>query len=100
MSVAKITKEMFHCTCDHKDCAYEWDAEEVPQRCARCQRRTWNRPARLASKRLTFDGETLTILEWSRKLDLTRFAINWRLKQGWPIEQVLSKEDWRFQKAG
>jgi hypothetical protein len=96
MSVIKVIKEVFHCTCDHSNCRYEWDADAIPQRCAKCQRRTWNRPTRIPSKKpLTFNGETLTIAQWSRKLGLAKTTIPWRIKQSFPMEQVLSDEDWR-----
>ena len=100
MSVEKITKEMFHCKCEivkkGVPCGYEWDTEKIPLRCAGCKGRGWNRPARLTSKApLTFNGETLTIAQWSRKLGLAKTTIPWRIKQGFPMDQVLSKEDWR-----
>lgn len=98
MSVTKVTKDIFKCQCDHADCSHKWDADKIPARCASCKRRTWNRPPRVSTKApLTFNGETLTVAEWSRKLGLAKTTIPWRLKQGWPMEQVLSKEDWRFQ---
>jgi len=98
LSVQKITKEMFHCKCDRPECGYEWDVEKIPLRCAGCKSRSWNHPVR-KGKTLTFNGETLTILQWSRKLGLSRFIINWRIKQGWPIEQILVSDDWRRQES-
>ena len=51
--------------------------------------------------RLTFNGETLTIIEWSRKLNLATSVINYRLKRNWPVEKVLmpekNSEQTRFQ---
>lgn len=99
MSVQNITIEMFHCACDRTECSYNWDAKHVPQRCPKCKSRRWNRPARISTREpITFNGETMTVSQWSRKLGLSRSVIPWRMKQGWPIEQVLSNEDWRFQK--
>lgn len=98
MSVIKITKETFQCRCDNPTCAHEWEADKIPSRCAKCKIRTWNRPARISSGApLTFNGETLTVSQWARKLGFSRATIPWRIKQGWPLEQVLSNEDWRFQ---
>jgi len=34
------TKTVFHCKCVR--CAYEWDAEKKPLRCASCKYRSWN----------------------------------------------------------
>lgn len=98
MSATKIMKVMFHCKCDVLKCSYEWDTEAIPLRCARCKSRRWNRPTRLPRKApLTFNGKTQTIAEWSRELNLSKTVIPWRIKQGWPMDQVLSKEDWRHQ---
>jgi hypothetical protein len=30
-------------TCDYSDCRHEWVTRDVPARCARCKRRTWNK---------------------------------------------------------
>jgi len=101
MPVKTITRTMYECTCSHPECSHytkPWFTDAIPVRCAGCKRRTWNRPARLSTKApLTFNGDTLTVAEWSRKLGLAKTTIPWRMKQGWPMEQVLSKEDWRFQ---
>jgi predicted adenine nucleotide alpha hydrolase (AANH) superfamily ATPase len=100
MSSVKITKEVFHCKCERDECGYEWEPEVVPSRCPKCKSRRWNRSARLSrSKPITFNGETLTISQWAKKLGLSKTAILWRLKEGWPLEQVLSEEDWRYQKS-
>lgn len=99
MSAIKITKEMYHCKCERSECTYEWEPETIPSRCPKCKSRRWNRPARLSRKApLTFNGKTQSIAEWSRELDLSKTVIPWRIKEGWPLDQVLSKDDWRFQK--
>lgn len=96
MSVVKINKVMLQCTCD--SCEHKWETDKVPQRCAKCKIRTWNRPTRLSAKaHLTFKGKTQSVAAWSRELGLAKTTIPWRQKQGFPIEQVLSKEDWRKQ---
>jgi len=103
MSAIKITKEMYHCKCEATDkqgkpCAYEWEPETPPDRCPRCKSRRWNRARRLSRRDpLTYNGRTQSIAEWSRELGLAKTTIPWRLKEKWPLEQVLSKEDWRFQ---
>jgi hypothetical protein len=30
-------------TCDYADCRHEWISREIPDRCAKCKRRRWNR---------------------------------------------------------
>lgn len=104
MSAVPITKNMFHCKCEARNkffvvCAYEWDAEEIPQRCPKCKSRKWNRSYRRSTlPPITFNGVTLTRSGWAKKLGISKTAIRWRINQGWPIEQVLSIEDWRVQK--
>ena len=99
MPFKEITKTMYECTCAHPECYYNthpWITDNIPLRCPKCKSRRWNRPARLTPKApLTFNGETLTIAQWSRKLGLAKTTIPWRIKQGFPMEQVLSNEDWR-----
>ena len=38
---------------------------------------------------LTYKGETLSLSQWSRKLSLSRWAIQYRFMQGWPAEDIL-----------
>lgn len=44
---------------------------------------------------LTYQGETLTWSQWSRKLGIDKTTIRKRVKLGWPVEEVLSKKDGR-----
>lgn len=103
MPVKTVTKTMFECTCSHPECRYHdkpWYAETIPVRCASCKRRTWNRPRRIRTGTpLSHNGETMSVAAWSRKLGLTKTTIPWRIKEGWPMEQVLSSEDWRKQQV-
>lgn len=39
---------------------------------------------------LTYQGETLCILDWSIKTGISRATIYYRLRLGWPIEKVLT----------
>jgi hypothetical protein len=39
--------------------------------------------------RIEFNGETLTLIEWSEKVGIDQTAIRYRLKAGWPIEKAL-----------
>ncbi len=51
---------------------------------------------RLAARKITYNGETLTIREWAEKLDLRKYLIGARLKRGWPPEKVLRLADRAF----
>ena len=41
--------------------------------------------------RLDYNGENLTIAEWSRKLGISRDLIRQRVKLGWPLERVFTE---------
>lgn len=40
--------------------------------------------------RLTLDGETMTLMQWSERLGVDRHTIRNRLNSGWPMAKVLS----------
>jgi hypothetical protein len=42
------------------------------------------------SKTLTLNGETLTIPQWAKRLNLTANTIRYRIRTGWPLEQALT----------
>jgi len=46
-------------------------------------------------RRISYLGESLLVREWAEKLGISQFTIFRRLKLGWPVEKVLSKEDCR-----
>lgn len=39
---------------------------------------------------ITFNGETLTLAEWNRKLGFKRGVLEYRLKKGWDIEKAIT----------
>ena len=43
-----------------------------------------------STRRYTAHGKTMCIAEWSRELGISRNAIEFRIKAGWPIEKVFS----------
>lgn len=47
------------------------------------------------ARRLSFDGQNLTIRDWALKLGISTTAISQRLRKGWPLERVLSQGDAR-----
>lgn len=47
---------------------------------------------RRSNRFIEFNGERLTISQWSRKLGIDKTTIRKRLEKGWPIEKVLSTE--------
>lgn len=46
---------------------------------------------RRVNKFLSYNGETLTMSQWARKLNVNAYLIFQRVKRGKPIEEVLSK---------
>lgn len=44
------------------------------------------------TRKLTYNGETLCLREWARRLCITHQTISTRLAKGWPLEKVLSSE--------
>lgn len=43
------------------------------------------------NRHLTFQGETLTLSEWARRLKLDNKTLHYRLEQGWPKREIFSK---------
>lgn len=39
---------------------------------------------------VTFRGETLTLIEWAKRLDMTVEALFYRLKKGWGVRRTLT----------
>lgn len=56
-------------------------------------------PFKKTSQWLTFNGETLSYSEWSKRLGLSREALRYRLKSGWPLERALRPVNFRNLKA-
>lgn len=56
---------------------------------------TWPLPMRRKSpspvRTITFGGETLTILQWARKTNLSASTIAGRLAMGWPPEKIVGE---------
>lgn len=52
-----------------------------------------------STKIITFNGQSLSISDWSRKLGMCRDSIGKRLKAGWPIEKALTKERYSHVKS-
>lgn len=50
-----------------------------------------NRRERQDGKRIELDGESLTVLQWSRRTGLSRGAIEGRLRNGWRVRDALTK---------
>ncbi len=43
-------------------------------------------------RKLTYNGETLSIGDWASKLGINRCTLRLRLDKGWPLEEVFSSE--------
>lgn len=39
---------------------------------------------------LTYGGETLSLSQWSRKLNISRQALNQRLEDGWSVDKIMT----------
>lgn len=70
--------------------------------CAECTRKQWDSNCRWATKlqqcnnkrnnvRLTFNGERLTVSQWSKRLRIPKSTIANRIRRNWPVEQMLSR---------
>lgn len=46
---------------------------------------------RSSTKRITFNGETLSISQWAEKLNLSKTMLYQRFKAGWPVERALTE---------
>ena len=46
---------------------------------------------RRSNVRLTFNGKIQTIAQWSRETGITQPAIQYRVKQGWSTERILTE---------
>ena len=45
---------------------------------------------RRSSRKITYNGETLTIAEWARRIGTSRQTIRHRLEQGWSVEEIIT----------
>ena len=64
------------------------DGPYSPENCRWATRQEQGRNRR-GNVLLSLGKETLTISEWSQRLGVSRCAINWRVRKGWPIEKAL-----------
>lgn len=91
--IQKITAVRYQCKCDWPDCAHPWESDEIPERCAKCKRRTWNRPAIRHGhdgKQIEAFGKSQTIAAWGREFKISRANIHLRIKKGWTVEAAIS----------
>jgi hypothetical protein len=64
------------------------NGDYCPENCRWATRKEQNSNTR-RSKNITFEGKTQTIREWCIELGLTKGSVQYRLKVGKPIEEVL-----------
>lgn len=91
--IKKITAVRYKCTCDHSDCKYKWESEDIPDRCSKCKRRTWNHPAirhGREGKQVKAFGKSQTIAAWGREYKISRSSIHARIKNGWTVKAAIS----------
>ena len=60
-------------------------------------------PIRKGNSFLTFQGETLTVTQWARKLEIPRYAIYSRISSGWSVDDTLTmsvdRDTWKRRRA-
>lgn len=91
MSVKKINAVRYICKCDQ--CKHKWESDHEPERCAKCKRGTWNRPAirhGRNGKQIKAFGKSQTIAAWGREYKISRSNIHARIKNGWTVEAAIS----------
>jgi hypothetical protein len=54
---------------------------------------------RAVTVKLTLDGQTLTLMEWSEKLSMEPYLIRSRLSNGWSVERALTEARHKPQKS-
>ena len=91
MSVKKITKTVYLCTCELPDCRKSWESEgdSPPERCRWCGRRTWNRENK-REKFITAFGKTQNLKDWAKETGIGPRTIGHRIKVGWTDEEAVS----------
>ena len=48
---------------------------------------------------IEYNGESLTISEWARKLGIRKDTLRHRLISGWPLEKALSSDKRKYERA-
>ena len=66
------------------------DQGYTPDNCRWASRREQNLN-KADNRRLTYQGKTQTLLEWSEELGINYSTLNTRLQRGWPDERVLGQ---------
>lgn len=98
MSVELINAIRYKCHCeaflkDGLPCAHDWESDEIPDRCAKCKQRTWNRAPLRAGRdgtKVTAFGVSQTLAEWGRKYKIMPATIGARIRNGWTVEDAIA----------
>lgn len=91
--IEKTNAVRYQCTCDHKDCKHTWESDEIPDRCAKCKRGTWNRPLLRPGRngrQIEAFGKSQTIVQWGKKYGISPATISSRIKIGWTVEDAIA----------
>lgn len=43
------------------------------------------------NRRVTIDGETMTLMQWAERIGIGYWTVQSRLKYGWPVERALTE---------
>ena len=66
------------------------DRDYCPDNCRWATPRQQSRNTRIA-RLITFNGETMRVVEWAERLGLNEYIIRSRLKYGWSVERALTR---------
>lgn len=78
-------------TADHQIDRINNDGDYSPENCRWLTRKEQGRNLR-RNRRISHNGETLSVTEWSERLNLSRDTISTRLRRGWSPSEALSCE--------
>lgn len=97
MSYEVITATRYKCRCEATDahgvvCGHKWKSDEIPDRCAKCKRLTWNASDKRRKRRpILFKGKSQTISEWAIEIGIPEDTLRSRINKGWDLEECFFK---------
>ena len=59
-----------------------------------CRWATWSEQCRnkRTNLNLTFNGETMCITDWARRIGVSVECLKYRIKMGWPVDSIISRK--------
>lgn len=68
----------------------KYSPEEAVEKASRKDKKTG-----VAGRLITYNGETMNLTEWSKRIGINRKVISDRLQKGYSIEEALSPQKWK-----